>query len=251
MRFPKKAIAAAIAALASTSAFADLPLNTAEIINQTAITSSLAVTGGVEVSGEIWVDSQSSATTDNSQLTAGNVAVDINVGNDANVTHGAGNNAQGNIGLNVTSGSSNAQGNEVALSAADAGTVFASAQSFSTQLSTISATAGAGIQNNARIDDALSDVSGSVSVNVASGTNNLQDNQLSASVNACGKIAQASGSNEQSAMGNLAVSALASNSASLTNNALANAQGNVNVNLVAGFGNLQHNSLSIAAAKGY
>jgi hypothetical protein len=220
--------------------------------NHTFISNDMEIVGGAHVNGWIAIGSESKAILDNSQSAIGNTTFFEGGRNDAKVDGGSGNNAQGNLGINVAAGAGNAQSNEVALSAIDASQVFAAAQTFSTQTSVVNGVVSSNTENNAKISDSLQGVKGNVGVNVAAGAGNLQDNQLAASVNTSGTLAMATGSNNQvSALNEISNSnCYVDNDASISHGALSGAQGNIGANVAAGFGNLQHNSLSIAVASG-
>jgi hypothetical protein len=132
--------------------------------------------------------------------------------------------------------------------AAEAGAVTDNTQA---SVGNLVITVGGG--NTADVSNTANGVTGNVGINIASGSGNMQDNQLAAAVRTgtvgSGTLAKATGSNDQ-------VVALTLNGDldfNLTNNAsITNAltgSGNIGANVAAGYGNLQHNSLSIAAAK--
>ncbi len=157
----------------------------------------------------------------------------------------------GNLGINIAEGISNAQSNDVSLASVDIGNVFGNAQIFSTQ----SSSGTARINNfnlNASIGDgSLSGVTGNVGVNVASGIGNVQNNSLAGAVtttkpgNALTTAMVATDDNSQTA--GMTVTGQFQGTAMLGSNALANASGNIGVNIAGGAGNLQHNGLAIAA----
>lgn len=253
MKFAKIALASAVLAAFSAPALADPPLNHADLNNDTSITNTLAVTGGAVVGGAIGVAAEAGAVTDNSQASVGNLVITVGGGNSAHVGNSA-NGVTGNVGINAVSGTGNAQGNEAALaSLQDASSVFASAQSFSTQVSAVNANLALATDNAATLNHAVNGVTGNVGVNIASGSGNMQDNQLAAAVrtgtHGSGSLAKATGSNQQlvalTLNGDLDLGL--TNGASITNSLTGS--GNIGANVAAGFGNLQHNSLSVAAAK--
>lgn len=157
----------------------------------------------------------------------------------------------GNLGINVAEGISNAQSNDVSLASVDIGNVFGNAQIFSTQ-----STAGEARINNFNLnasigDGSLSGVTGNVGVNVASGIGNVQNNSLAGAVtttspgNALTTAMVATDDNSQTA--GMTVRGQFQGTAMLGANTLANATGNIGVNIAGGAGNLQHNGLAIAA----
>jgi len=253
MKFAKLGIASAILAVFSAPAFADPPANAAYIDNTTTISNDISVAGSVEVSGKIKVESEAGAVTDNSQASVGNLVITVGGANRATTTN-SGNGLTGNVGVNIGSGTGNAQGNEAALaSLADANSVFASAQTFSSQASAVNANLAVLTDNDASLSSSFTGVSGNVGVNSAAGSGNMQDNQLAAATQttskADGNVVKATGSNQQlvalTLNGDLDFNN--TNTASISNSL--SGSGNIGVNMAAGYGNLQHNSLSIASAQ--
>jgi hypothetical protein len=263
----KLVIAAAVAAAFSAPALADPPLNTANLSNVTSVTNQIKVSGDVAVDGKIDVAAEVGAVTDNSQASVGNLVITVGGGNDADLT-GSASGLTGNVGINVAAGTGNAQGNEAALaSLQDADKVFASAQTFSSQVSGLNANVALLTNNTANMTGSLTGITGNVGANIASGSGNMQDNQLAAAVGSSGSnasllppppphndqasygIAKASGSNQQ--LVGLTLNGDGdwnmTNTAAITNSL--SGSGNIGANVAAGYGNLQHNSLSIAAAK--
>lgn len=159
--------------------------------------------------------------------------------------------ASGNVGVNVAAGADNAQGNNAAIASLNAQPVYASAQVFSNQSSSGSASLKDYFVTASVGDGALAGVSGNVGVNVASGIGNVQQNGLAAAVSQTtskwytGGAANATSQTDQSATMQAAGNFVAN--ASLGNGALAYATGNVGVNVAAGIGNVQSNSLAISA----
>jgi hypothetical protein len=249
MKFAKLAIASAVLAAFSAPVFAHAVLE-----NTTDISSSVTVVGGALVHGAIEVAAEAGAVADNAQASVGNLVITVGGGNDAAVTDSA-NGITGNAGINVASGTGNAQSNEAAVaSLEDAANVFASAQTFSTQVSAVNANIALFTNNVAALDGSVNNAVGNVGINIAAGSGNMQDNQLAAAArtgwDGSGTIAKATGRNQQlialTLNGDFDVTL--TNSATI-NNSLLNASGNVGANVAAGYGNLQHNSLSIASAK--
>lgn len=200
-----------------------------------------------------WGIDASVATTD--VTTKGSVTVHTNtqVAGTLNATTGAdaAKGVSGNLGINVAEGISNAQSNDVSLASVDIGNVFGNAQIFSTQ-----STAGTAKINNFNLnasigDGSLSGVTGNVGVNVASGIGNVQNNSLAGAVtttspgNALTTAMVATDDNSQTA--GMTVKGQFQGTAMLGANTLANATGNIGVNIAGGAGNLQHNGLAIAA----
>ncbi len=156
------------------------------------------ITGGARVSGTIPVNASSAALVnqqqDNDHNAVNNNIVDNNAKVDGNVL----NHASGNIGVNVTSGDNNFQDNSAALSAVDAAFVFADAESISNQNAEMNHTVNLATRNNASLSgNALSNATGNIGVNIASGDSNLQANSMSASVNKSGTMAEANVTSRQ------------------------------------------------------
>jgi hypothetical protein len=255
MQLKTKLVAAVVGSLFATSAFAQGD----DAVNLVAWDqlNSMWTIGDIYVTGDISVSSQSSALVDQDQVTLLNLIL-----GDGDMDASAGDNAlrgaQGNIGANVAAGAGNAQANDAAISSVDAGRVFASAAVFSSQAS------GANIGSDfpsgpdsqlfydaSAGDNVLRDASGNIGLNVAAGTGNGQSNALAASVNTSGRVANASADTEQTSLFNvLFVLSDLDATATLDGNVLRDAIGNIGVNVAAGAGNLQHNSLAVATATG-
>ncbi|MFC3552331.1 hypothetical protein ACFOLC_15100 [Lysobacter cavernae] len=268
-------------ALALTSLFAAPALaqtvpddDDAYLENWTIIHDHVDTEGLVFIYGEIPVSARSGAVVEQSQLThgSGNYATGENFMN-ADLGEGALDGATGNIGVNVAAGVGNAQSNDAALSSiisvddADPGHpeslaegddpgVYASAMIFSDQKSDANyATLPNSIvytEWNASLgDDALAGATGNIGVNVAAGVGNAQSNALAASTNSAGTVAYATSDSAQEAYWNSIETEGGTQhtlNATLGMGALAGATGNLGVNVAAGVGNLQHNSLAIASA---
>lgn len=158
--------------------------------------------------------------------------------------------ASGNIGLNIAEGVNNAQSNDASLAAVDAGNVFGNAQIFNVQSATGSVTVKNYALNATVGSDTLQSATGNVGVNVASGVSNAQNNSLAASTtsgtgNASTYAMVATDQTQQTAATNFNGSF--AGTAMLGSGALADATGNIGVNIAGGVGNVQHNGLAIAA----
>jgi hypothetical protein len=225
----------------------------AVITNVTEISNDIYVQGYGLALGFIPFSSESSAVVDSTK-SSNNNSVSLPSGdNKATVNGQALQGAQGAVGLNVTAGAGNVQSNDVALAAVDAGKVFASAQVFNTQTDPGESLAIGNAINKASLGgSALSGAKGTIGVNIAAGAGELQENGMAASTNSSGRIAKATDYNKQSADNNsLRLNGCdPTNVASMSGTALMNAMGNIGVNIAAGAGNLQHNGLAIATAKG-
>lgn len=191
------------------------------------------------------------------------------------------NNAAGNVGANVAAGDNNQQANAAAIATADAFFVFgfgqgleASASIDVTQKGYDNYLSNYGTQNNASVVDSGNDAQGNVGINVAAGNFNQQKNDMAIASSEKAFTAEASVNVLQESYGNDTynnvgdvyevndgLEVVASgfgwfpphtpqtpvvNNASLSNS-LNNASGNVGVNIAAGGGNQQSNTLAIAA----
>ncbi|ALM51633.1 hypothetical protein [Halomonas huangheensis] len=103
-------------------------------------------------------------------------------------------------------------------------------------------------KNNATVNgNALRGAAGNIGANVAAGDNNQQANDAAlASSDASTVFGQASSFSAQSASNNMHYTSGSPNNATLGGNALRGASGNIGVNVAAGMGNAQHNSLAAA-----
>ncbi|MGO4325739.1 hypothetical protein AB4Z48_00180 [Cupriavidus sp. 2TAF22] len=262
-----KILAIAAMMALSTSAFAggfsyfDRP-DDADIFNQTAISNDIYVRGFGFAWGDIKFKSESGAVVNSQQSARDN---NVRMGSSSNTAFGGGNalfNAQGNIGVNIAAGAGNGQSNQAALASIDASDVFASAQVFSSQKTAGNGVHMVGAANSATMaDNMLAGAKGNVGVNIAAGAGNLQSNALAASVNTgsgytgrggqpVGVLAKATASNDQATYGNdlSMCGCKPNNAANLAGGALANAVGNIGVNIAAGAGNAQSNGLAISTA---
>ena len=117
MKLHHSLLAIAITGLFAAPAFAQsVPdEDDALLLNGTIVVDAIATLGHVEVEGRIKANSRSGAVVEQSQLThgSGNVATGENL-MDATLGAGALQDAQGNMGLNVASGVGNAQSNDAA-----------------------------------------------------------------------------------------------------------------------------------------
>ncbi|MDE1183638.1 hypothetical protein [Paraburkholderia sp.] len=206
-------------------------------------------------SGHSWGYSVNDTLAITDQTTTGSVTQHYNtqVAGTLNATTGtnAASGVSGNLGINIAEGANNAQSNDVALASVDIGNVFGNAQIFNTQT-----TAGTAKINNFNLnasigDGSLSNVTGNVGVNVASGLGNVQNNSLAGAVTTT-KAGQANttamvATDESTQTAALDVKGQFQGTAMLGANALNGASGNIGVNIAGGAGNLQHNGLAIAA----
>jgi hypothetical protein len=181
--------------------------------------------------------------------------------------------ATGNIGLNVAAGDYNMQENVASIAAAlsdDPGLDGAAeAQVFSLQSlknngfnnerpdaspSASPVSAGFEVENTVITNDAtvgnnaLTGASGNIGVNVAAGAFNQQKNALAMASIDRGVLAEAHAAIQQTSRNNESVHENTVNNASIGDNSLVGATGNIGVNIAAGVGNQQLNSLSVASA---
>lgn len=193
---------------------------------------------------------EASASAVDMQGIIGNEVTNLGSPNTARLNGDAGQNASGNIGVNISSGTANVQDNAAALASVDSSFVFGSSSSYVGvgQANALNSTENMGVRNEGRIgDNAFKGASGNIGVNVAAGTGNGQKNTMAASVTSLGNVS-ASIMSAQASGGNTVLNACSENTASIGNSAFANASGNIGVNVTSGTGNLQSNSLSMAVS---
>ena len=196
---------------AKVNARADLGLSVSEYKNDTDVEVEktydtdryVDVKGDVDVDGLINVESSSASLTSQNQNNYKNTNIDDGHGdflvdNNAEAVENGLQGASGNIGLNISAGTNNAQDNSAALSKVDAAFVFAAADSISNQNAERNSYAYKGNQFDATLGgNTLRDASGNIAVNIAAGNSNLQANSLAASVNTSGTMAEATVSSQQ------------------------------------------------------
>jgi hypothetical protein len=183
--------------------------------------------------------------------------------------------ATGNIGLNVAAGDYNMQENVASIAAAlsddDGLNGAAEAQVFSLQSlrnngfnneepgpsdtgNALSNSAGFEVENTVITNDAsvgenaLSGAEGNIGVNVAAGAFNQQKNALAMASIDRGVLSEAHAAIQQTNRGNSSYHENTVNNATIGDNALVGATGNIGVNIAAGVGNQQLNSLSVSSA---
>ncbi|OBS08114.1 beta strand repeat-containing protein [Acidihalobacter prosperus] len=172
--------------------------------------------------------------------------------------------ATGNIGANVASGVQNMQGNNTAIATAW-GTKLggdAAAMVFGSQTAGgLAGTLSVGTHNDASVSQyALQNASGHIGVNVAAGAQNIQGNDLAYAYNRGGRNGVAVTQVSQVSLGQLSATLpkgdgdydgdgmIPVNTASVTGHVLQNASGDIGLNVAAGAGNLQRNTLTISDA---
>ena len=219
--------------------------------------------GTVMIEGMITADSAALALIDNKQIVNNalvsqtGVAADPAVVGDKGTSHvneaNANNqsvvNAAGNVGVNVSAGDLNLQKNATALSViagVSAGT--SDAEIFSVQKGVLNEVRNSGVVNDSDLGNAVNDLSGNVGVNLATGVANIQKNATALSnVRGNAVLSDATSAILQESSHMLTSNTTVSNTANLVGSVI-NVTGNVGVNVTAGNGNIQGNSLSIASA---
>jgi len=145
--------------------------------------------------------------------------------------------ASGNIGVNVTAGNGNQQMNSLTLASTNASqnTNFQQTSAYDTY-------DYSGNQNAYIADNAFNHVDGNVGVNVSAGNGNSQLNRAEV-------LLSDSNGNDTNTIGqtqySVSANAADNNTAAISGNAFQNATGNIGVNLAAGNGNQQANSLTV------
>ncbi len=210
----------------------------------------------LEWSGEARVKGEASANANTVQRSTDNVTANLeNSPNSATLRENAANRTGGNIGLNLTAGAGNLQGNSAAIVSSDALDVFASASTYAEQvtMSNFSFSLNKS-QNDAHMEAALKGATGNIGVNLSAGAGNAQSNQL-AMIDAAGtKVVRAQTSIEQASNANMSTNRSewratdSANTASIFSDAVKNAMGNIGLNVAAGAGNAQANALSVAVS---
>ncbi len=180
--------------------------------------------------------------------------------NDAGLSANVLQDASGNINANAAAGLQNTQDNNTAIALATGASLGGSAKAGVSGEQTSGPWSFAfdmGGNNNATVqNNVLQNATGKIGVNVASGMQNMQSNDLAYAFNRGGHNATALTEVSQQSLGAITASAplsgysdiaaLPTNTASVSGNVLQNASGDVGLNVAAGAGNLQRNTLSIA-----
>lgn len=190
------------------------------------------------------------------QVSKDNTFNDTKTENNASA-EGSLNGSSGNLGANIASGPANQQDNAAAItsSADDAASVFAVADIY--QESQSNRFENKGTENNASLTNSANNSSGNAGVNVAAGQGNQQKNNL-AIVTADGKNVAAASNTEQQSLDNTYLNTAASthgygghtqyvtNNSSLTTSGNGSS-GNIGINVAAGPGNQQSNTLTLGS----
>ena len=184
---------------------------------------------------------------------------------DASITNHVLQNATGNVNVNVASGADNMQANGLAATDNNAGKLATAAidndqgtEGFHGNRARLSFTGGS--SNNAYLNDkVLQDASGNVGANVAAGAWNEQANNLSiayaagpvaSTTTATAAIADNQASNMAFYLPSVAFDKMGAMTASLSNDVLQNATGNIGVNVASGLQNVQANNTALAYGRG-
>lgn len=215
--FRKSAIAIAIATVACSGAvLAQEDTNTTNNVTTVQMVKNLSlaknltintIEGGIIVDGAISVNSASVAVVDDKQDATANQGENFLLQNSATAGDEVMSGASGNIGLNMASGDNNLQDNASAMTALDTATALNAglidAEVFVRQRAEGNLTRNEGVENTSSMGaSAFAGASGNIGVNVATGNNNLQKNNMVMSVGN-GVIAEASVNTEQNVHGNI------------------------------------------------
>ncbi len=216
--FDKSALAIAIAAVAASGAvFAQgsngnsnstTNVTDVQMVKNLSLAKNLSISsinGGVLVDGSITVDSASVAVIDDKQSASANQGENFLLKNSATAGDQVMSGATGNIGINMVSGDNNLQDNASAMTSLDtarnAGLI--DAEVFVRQSTEGNQTLNHGVENTSSMGaSAFAGASGNIGVNVATGNNNLQKNNMAISVGD-GAVAEASVNTEQNVHNNI------------------------------------------------
>ena len=170
--------------------------------------------------------------------------------------------ASGNIGVNAAAGEQNMQANNTALAIGLTTKAFGVAAARVENRQNLGMYAGSftvfGDNDASLANHVLQNATGNIGVNVASGADNMQANNLAYAYNNAGARARAAIDNDQGVEGTggfgnsarFSISGLSSDAAHLRNHVLQDASGNIGVNVAAGELNEQGNSLALSNAAG-
>ncbi|MBM1181543.1 hypothetical protein SAMN04490192_2549 [Pseudomonas lundensis] len=202
------------------------------------------------------------------------VIADVQVSHDNNITNNGTlnsakvtdsvKNTNGNVGVNVASGSGNQQDNAAAIASSDQNFVLGTAAAVvsASQTNSYNKVNNHGTQNGATLNDSIRNTSGNIGVNVSAGDLNQQKNNLAIAVSG-GNLASAAAGTVQTSNNLTVVNDLSSVSThtpwhnpntarvAVSNNSTVNdsikyTSGNVGANVSAGVGNQQNNSMVIS-----
>ncbi len=150
--------------------------------------------GKVRIDGRIRVNSLGMAVIDDEQDSDDNRVINDQSDNNALIGNNSLRGAKGNVGLNMSAGDNNVQGNSAALAAADASFIFGSADAevFVDQNADNNFTRSIGSTNNAVMgNNAMRNARGNIGVNITAGSGNVQKNAFAGAV-ASGSMGEAS-----------------------------------------------------------
>lgn len=211
--FKKSAVAMAVGAFAVSGAVlaqndngnTTTNVTNVEMVKRLSLSKNLSITGEIRVRGNVEVDSSSVAVIDDKQSATANIGENYLLKNTATAGDEVMSGASGNIGLNMTSGDNNLQDNASAMTTMDpaysAGLI--DSEVFVRQSAENNLTYNQGVENTASIgNSAFVNARGNIGVNVATGNNNLQKNNMAVSVGS-GAIAEASVNTEQNVHNNI------------------------------------------------
>ena len=202
------------------------------------------------------------------------VIADVQVSHDNNITNNGTlnsakvtdsvKNTNGNVGVNVASGSGNQQDNAAAIASSDQNFVLGTAAAVvsASQTNSYNKVNNHGTQNGATLNDSIRNTSGNIGVNVSAGDLNQQKNNLAIAVSG-GNLASAAAGTVQTSNNLTVVNDLSSVSThtpwhhptttrvpvsnnSTVNDSIKYTSGNVGANVSAGVGNQQNNSMVIS-----
>ena len=237
------------------------------ITNNSTTNSNTSLSGNVSINGNIEVDSSAGAVVDGKQIINGNTVVFTNVDDDdadADANDGTSFNTvnpfnvgtNGNAGVNIASGQYNVQSNDTAISSSSSdspnGDDGGWASANSTNYQSLNGTYyGRNANNDSYLDRNTANVgdvsgNGSIGVNAAAGAFNLQANKMAIATAFDTSLAKATSGSIQQVTGNLVTLQDSGNVADIGTVA---GTGNVGVNVAAGVGNVQSNSMTIASAR--
>jgi len=192
----KSLLAVCIAAVISAPTFAG---NDFDLDKESDTESDIKYSGEVNVGGKVRVNSLGLSMVENDQDNDENAVDNIFHNNVSAITGNSFTNATGNIGINTAAGDLNMQSNSAALAAIDKDFSFSSGESAidTDQKLDDLVTLNRGSVDSTRIGGAsFQGVSGNIGVNTASGDNNIQANNFSATIYT-GSMAHATVANEQ------------------------------------------------------
>lgn len=207
------------------------------------------VDGRIRVSGDIRIRESATALIETKQVSSDNSTGYWGEGNFAIGKDSALEDAEGNIGVNVAAGDHNVQGNHTSIAVTgdyyDGGA--ADAEAFLLQDSTWNHAMLDDVLNEASLkDDFMKNASGNIQVNMAAGAGNIQGNGVALAVAEDALLATATAQSLQQSSNNATHSVYVLNVATIKDDALKHATGNIAVNMAAGTNNVQGNSLALS-----